>query len=127
MATLALPGWQINAALALLGAAFAIGCVRFGAAAERVYGKKDPGRVVADEVAGQSLTLLFLPWPAGAAGRAALIAAIAFLFFRICDIAKPWPAHRLQRLTGGWGILIDDLVAGVYAALATQVVVRIAF
>lgn len=124
MAALSLPGWQIDAALALLGVAFAIGCVRFGAAAESVYGKKDPGRVVADEVAGQSLALLLLPWPDGDLGRTALIAGVGFLFFRVCDIAKPWPAHRLQRLAGGWGILVDDLVAGLYAAIATQLVVR---
>lgn len=124
MAALALPDWQIDAALVLLGVAFAIGCVRFGHRAEAVYGKKDPGRVVADEVAGQSLALLALPWPSGEPLKALFVGGSGFLVFRLCDIVKPWPARRCEALPGGWGILVDDLFAGLYALAMTQIVVR---
>jgi len=122
--------WMIDAALGLLGLLFAIACVRFGDEAERVTGRKDPSIVVADEVAGQALALLLLPWREAVGGdgwmRNAAMAGIAFLAFRGLDIWKPPPARGLQRLGGGWGILIDDLIAGGYALLLTQLVVRLA-
>ena len=52
------------------------------------------------------------------------MAATAFFAFRICDIVKPPPANGLQKLPAGWGILVDDLVAGVYALVLTQLLVR---
>jgi phosphatidylglycerophosphatase A len=55
-----------------------------------------------------------------------MLAITAFVMFRAFDIAKPPPARGWQRMTGGWGILIDDVIAGVYALIATQVVARIA-
>ncbi|MCA9288924.1 MAG: phosphatidylglycerophosphatase A [Phycisphaerales bacterium] len=85
--------------------------------AEAVFGH-DPSEVVADETAGQCIPLLLIP-PAliGAGWWQALMAlALAFLLFRAFDIAKVWPANALQRVPGGWGILLDDLVAGLYAA-----------
>ncbi len=96
---------------------FSAACVLQGPRAERYYGRKDPSNAVADETAGQCLSLLGLPvltlWP--------MLATLAFAFvaFRICDIIKPWPANGLQRLPAGWGILIDDLIAGLYAAACT--------
>jgi phosphatidylglycerophosphatase A len=51
--------------------------------------------------------------------------AFAFVAFRLLDIVKPWPAHGLQRVPGGWGILLDDLVAGVYALVIVQVCARL--
>lgn len=76
-------------------------------------GLEDPQEVVVDEVVGQWLALvpvaLDLP-----------MYAVAFLAFRIFDIVKPWPANWAdRRLPGGWGIMSDDLVAGVYAAVVT--------
>ena len=78
--------------------------------AERVIGGKDPGAIVIDEVAGMTLSVLFLPLtpPALAAG---------FALFRAFDIWKPFPARRSQRLGGGVGVMIDDLIAGLYALL----------
>jgi phosphatidylglycerophosphatase A len=100
-----------------------------GDAAERRFGKKDPGSVVADEVAGQSLALMWLPWsiPNSGSGNARIIAtcAIAFFAFRLFDIIKPPPARGWQRFPGGLGILIDDIVAGFYALVATQILVRV--
>ena len=84
--------------------------------AERVLGVEDPGPVVIDEVVGMFVSLLFLPatWP---------VIAAAFVAFRVFDIVKPWPANRLEHLPGGWGVMADDVMAGIYANLAVQILV----
>ncbi len=118
-------GIAFDIVLVVTGSAFAVSCVRWGAWAEGRYGK-DPGRVVADEVAGQSLALLFLPWrelPEHVGFDAALLST-GFLAFRAFDIVKPPPARQLERLGGGWGILMDDVAAGIYALAVTQVAAR---
>jgi phosphatidylglycerophosphatase A len=76
--------------------------------AEREGGRHDPGFVVIDEVAGQWTALLFAP----ADWRYALM---AFVLFRLIDVTKPFPVRRLERLPGGWGIVFDDVAAGLYA------------
>jgi phosphatidylglycerophosphatase A len=112
--------------MALVLLIFAGACIRDGEAAEARFGKKDPGQVVADETAGQCLPLMFLPATAVAGWPAMLMTLpLAFVSFRIMDIVKPWPARQLQRVPGGWGILIDDLFAGVYALVVVQVVTRL--
>lgn len=77
-------------------------------AAEGYFGKKDDGRVVIDEVAGYLVTMLGAPhnWKCALAG---------FLLFRFFDVIKPTPARQLQALPGGWGIVLDDVMAGVYS------------
>ena len=83
---------------------------------------KDPGEVVADETAGQCIPLMFLPaWCFTDFWRAVATVAAAFLLFRILDIIKPWPAKQIQSRPYGWGILLDDLFAGAYAAVIMQV------
>ena len=76
--------------------------------AARESGREDPGFVVIDEVAGQWIALLFSP----ADWRHALIALI---LFRLFDITKPFPARQLESLPEGWGIVFDDVAAGLYA------------
>lgn len=115
---------HIDMALAGVGLVFGIGCLVFGASAEKRFGKKDPGSVVADEFAGQSLALMWLPW-SGGNDRIIATCVIAFLSFRFFDIVKPPPARAWQRFDGGLGILIDDLVAGFYALVATHILVRV--
>jgi len=116
--------WMIDATLGLMALWGGIVCVRFGAHAEEIFARKDPIQVVSDEVMGQSIALLLLPWGGPEqGGRNLMIAAIAFLTFRVLDIVKPPPAFQLQRLQAGWGILLDDLIAGIYASLVTQAVV----
>ncbi len=87
--------------------------------AEVVFAQKDPKYVVIDEVCGMLLSLSFLPF------YSLKIVIIAFLLFRILDTLKPYPAARLEKLKGGLGIMLDDLVAGVYANLILQVVLRL--
>ena len=72
----------------------------------------DPPEIVIDEVAGQWLPLLVVP-------SDILYYTLGFIFFRIADILKPWPVSLVdQRIKGGLGIMLDDMFAGIYAALA---------
>jgi phosphatidylglycerophosphatase A len=76
----------------------------------------DPGFIVIDEVAAMFLTLIAAP-------RTWWAYAIGFLLFRLADIVKPWPASWCDReVHGGLGVMLDDLVAGVYACAATWVI-----
>jgi phosphatidylglycerophosphatase A len=86
------------------------------------YGRKDPGPFVLDEVGGVCLTMLGLPVRAD--WRELSVVFIAFVAFRLFDILKPPPCRQLEKLPAGWGILMDDLMAGVYANLLCQIVVR---
>ena len=105
---------------------FSWACFAHGDQAEALFGKKDPGQVVADETAGQAIALLFIPAAAVATPLAAAgTLLLAFLAFRFFDITKIPPAYKLQRLTGGWGILVDDLVAGLYAFGLVQIFTRL--
>ena len=75
--------------------------------AERLLAAKDPGAIVIDEVAGMTLAVLpFTLTPA--------VLAAGFVLFRIFDIAKPFPARASQRVSGGMGVMVDDLIAGLY-------------
>ncbi|CAG0989500.1 phosphatidylglycerophosphatase A [Phycisphaerales bacterium] len=113
-----------NAVLAAVLVIFSAACVVQGDAAEARWGK-DPSNVVADETAGQCIPLMFLPAGAVVSLELSLFTlALAFIAFRVLDILKPWPANRLQDIPGGWGILLDDLVAGVYAMVIVQVCSR---
>ncbi len=84
-------------------------------------GNRDPGKVVVDEVLGQWITL------SGAATLNWKSYLAAFLLFRILDIWKPPPVRQLEDLPGGFGIVADDLMAGVYGALAIFVLDRFRF
>ncbi len=81
--------------------------------AERHFGRSDPGAIVIDEVAGMLVTLCWLPVSWGGA-------LIGFLAFRAFDIVKPFPARSAERLPRGWGVMADDIVAGVYAHLVLR-------
>ena len=123
------PLWLVNGCLVLMGLVFSMACIRFGGLAESVYGRKDPGQVVADEIGGQCVALLLLPWAApdleGALVWNVLLAVGAFLAFRFFDILKPPPARNLERLKGGFGILVDDLITGAMALVVMQVFSRV--
>ena len=100
----------------VLAAALVVGAVGIwaGGREEARLQTHDPGSVVVDEAAGMLVALVghprSLPW----------VLAL-FLLFRVMDIWKPAPIRQLQRLPGGWGIVVDDLLAGVYANLLLQV------
>jgi len=77
---------------------------------------KDSYRIVIDEVAGMCLSLLFIPvrWQ---------YMVIGLLLFRFFDIAKPLYIRKMEQLHGGWGVMMDDMLAGLYSNLALQVIV----
>ena len=83
------------------------------------YGREDPGVVVIDEVAGMLITCLWLPLaPVGL--------LVAFLAFRLFDIVKLYPASAAERLPQGWGIMADDVVAGLYAYAIVRLLIWLA-
>ena len=83
----------------------------------RESGRKDPGHVVIDEVAGQLITLIALPAVPG-------YAVLGLLLFRFFDILKPWPVRKLESLPEGTGIMMDDVAAGVLALICAQLIHR---
>jgi phosphatidylglycerophosphatase A len=100
--------------------------------AERVFGGKDDGRIVIDEVAGQLLTLApLVPLRADLSARAAgewlgvspffWLAVTGFVAFRVLDVWKPGPVRWVQRFSGGPGVMADDLLAGAIGAVALAV------
>jgi phosphatidylglycerophosphatase A len=115
-------GPSIAPAVGLLmsGLAVALLAVPISTRASRALGRKDPGCIVLDEVAGQLLACSPIPlflYPSRAAAGAAWLAA--FLAFRFFDVVKPGAVRRLQALPEGLGIVADDVLAGLLAAGAT--------
>jgi phosphatidylglycerophosphatase A len=111
----------------LLGAfALAALSVWLSGFAEQTLGKKDPGSVVIDEIC--AIPFCFIAWLLLGSGTSASdlhpmllfenghwkATLIIFVLFRIADISKPWPANISQKLPGGWGVTVDDLIAAVW-------------
>jgi phosphatidylglycerophosphatase A len=90
-----------------------------GDEAEKVFNKKDDRRIVIDEVCGMLVALAFLPFDAR-------LVFWAFFLFRAFDTLKPAPAYSLQKIRGGAGVMLDDIIAGVYTNILLQVVWRVA-
>lgn len=111
-------GWTLLGVAALL---FLPACWAASVCA-RVFQQHDPSRVVIDEVIGQLITLAAVPAVAGVwkywLG--------GLILFRMFDIFKPWPVRRLERLPGGYGIVTDDVMAGVYGFGVLKVVALVA-
>jgi phosphatidylglycerophosphatase A len=124
-------GGSAPVAAAVMGVLVFVGsvaCVAGAPAAIAALGKLDPGEVVADEFAGQALAYLVVPFflPAELSlKQCCLVTAAGFVLFRLFDIAKPWPIRKLEKLPAGWGILADDLLAGVFAAVVLIVLVKL--
>ena len=115
----------VMAALTVAGSAVCILCAPAVIAAT---GQTDPRLVVADEFAGQALTFLAVPFLAAgpiSTKQVWAVTVLGFLLFRLFDIVKPWPVHGVEKLPQGWGILADDLLAGVYAAVLLVVCLRL--
>jgi phosphatidylglycerophosphatase A len=114
--------WASQVIIVGIGSLAALACVQLGPWTVAHFGKKDPGPCVIDETAGFCITMLFLPITSQGLW---LTVVLAFIAFRVFDIIKPPPAKRLERLPSGWGILMDDLLAGLYANIACQILLRV--
>ena len=113
--------WQMVLLLGCLAAS--VLSVALGPWAIGYFKKSDPQPFVLDEVAGICLTNLFLPMYGG--WRQVWVIGIAFLAFRLFDVTKPPPARQLENLPAGWGLLLDDLAAAVYANMLCQLLLRL--
>ena len=102
--------------IVLLGVLLLVGVWSSGRL-ERLLGE-DPSAAVIDEVLGMTLTMIAAP-------ITAFTLVLGFVLFRIFDVVKVWPGRRAERLHGGWGIMLDDVVAGIYAAVVLQLILRV--
>ncbi len=91
--------------------------VKVSADAQSIFHKEDPGEVVIDEVAGFLVTMFLVP-----PSNIGLVLGV--VLFRLFDIVKPPPCRRLEALPRGYGIVVDDIAAGVYANICLQVITR---
>jgi phosphatidylglycerophosphatase A len=107
---------------ALLILAFACAGIPAASYIERMEGQKDPGCVVIDEVVGQWISFLFIP--SALINSHFWILPAGFLFFRFIDIIKPFPARQAERIPGGLGVMLDDIIAGLYACVILNLTVK---
>lgn len=92
--------------------------IKLGDDAEIYFAQKDPQEVVLDEMLGFWVTMLFHPFSWSGA-------VLGFFFFRLFDIMKPYPIRKLEHFRGGLGIMIDDIIAGVYANITIAIIMLI--
>jgi phosphatidylglycerophosphatase A len=105
------------AALAVSVAAFVALSIWVSTLAERAFGH-DSSRIVIDEFAGYLVAVAFLP-------KTLLVYALALILFRVLDIVKPFPARRAEALGGGAGVVLDDVVVGVYTNILIRVMLLV--
>ncbi len=99
-----------------LSAFFLVG-VYLSSHGEKEWRQKDPGKIVIDEVFSIFITFLFIPvYPV-------MLVVIGFILNRIFDIFKPFPTRLLEKAPGGWGVMLDDLMAGIYSNLALRLLI----
>ncbi len=90
----------------------------FSGQMERIEGQKDPSAVVIDEVAGMMIAMYAIPFTSWK------VVLIAFFLFRACDMFKVYPAGKFEQIHGGAGIMLDDVIAGVYTNIVMQIALR---
>ncbi len=110
-----IPGFENPALMIGMISLFILIGVPIGDKFESVYGK-DPKQCTIDEVVGTWITLIFLP-------KKIWWIALAFIIWRALDIIKPFPARRLEKIKGGWGIMLDDIVSGIYSFISIQLII----
>jgi phosphatidylglycerophosphatase A len=114
-----IPGFESSLILGLvILLVFGLGIIA-SSIMEKRYGH-DPSEVTIDEIAGMWIALLLLP-------KTIMVVLAAFLCFRFFDIIKPFPARKFDTMYGGFGIMMDDVVAGIYANLTIQILLLIPF
>ncbi len=107
-----------------LAAHGAIVTVVYGDRAIAQYGE-DPHMIVSDEQCGQAITYLWFWSFAGGTKEILAVALAGFILFRAFDILKPPPVRQLEKVKGAWGVLLDDIMAGIYAGIVLQICYRL--
>ena len=114
-----IPGMENWKLLLLLSVLFSVYGFYVGGLFEKAYGK-DPSECTIDEVAGMWISLLFLP-------KNFLVAVITFFLWRAIDIVKPSPARQAEALPGGYGIMMDDIIGGLYTCIIMNLLMLVPF
>ena len=110
-----IPGFENPTILLTLISLFSIIGIYTGNKFEKVYGK-DPAQCTIDEMVGMWITLLFIP-------KYIWYILFAFIIWRILDIIKPFPANIFEKINGGWGIMLDDIMAGLYSLILVHIII----
>ncbi len=100
--------WLLPHLLVLIAVFFFLG-VKSASVLEKEWGH-DPSKIVVDEMVGVWIAMLGVPF-------SLVNLALAFVLFRVFDIWKPFGIRKMERLGGGWGVMMDDVLAGVYSAV----------
>ena len=117
----------VNITLAILFIYGFWATIYFGDKGIEHYGD-DPGMIVSDEVCGQAVAFFWLhQWADFSAAKIAVYCFAGFVLFRIFDIVKPWPACYFDSLKNKWGVLFDDIAAGVYAGIILQILFNLQY
>ncbi|OGV57561.1 MAG: hypothetical protein A2X49_00225 [Lentisphaerae bacterium GWF2_52_8] len=101
----------------LLAAALTIVAIFVSDRAEKSFGSKDPKKVVIDEVAGMLITMTAVSPTIGHM-------ITGFIIFRVLDIIKPYPAGLMEKIKGGAGIVLDDVVSGIYSCIILHFIIK---
>jgi len=114
-----IPGFENPTFLLTIITFFTIVGVGIGTKFESIYGK-DPKQCTIDEMVGMWISLLFIP-------KKIWFIILAFVIWRVFDIYKPFPVNIAEKLNGGLGIMLDDIVAAIYTLIVTHIIIFILF
>lgn len=112
-----IPGMENPTILLILISLFSVVGIPIGTKFEVLYGK-DPKQCTIDEMVGMWITLLFIP-------KKIWFILLAFIIWRVLDIVKPFPANIAEKLKGGVGIILDDVIAAIYALTISHIIINI--
>jgi len=112
-----IPGMENPTILLVLISLFFVVGIPIGTKFEAIYGK-DPKQCTIDEMVGMWITLLFIP-------KNIWLILMAFIIWRVLDIVKPFPANIAEKLNGGVGIILDDVIAAIYALTISHIIINI--
>ena len=110
-----LPGFENPTVLLLAISVCTVVGIKLGSKFEKEYGK-DPAQFTLDEFVGTWMSLILVP-------KTVLFIGISFLIWRALDILKPFPARQSEKLKGGWGIMIDDIISAIYTLILVHIII----
>ncbi|MFC2085541.1 phosphatidylglycerophosphatase A [Bacteroidota bacterium] len=112
-----IPGFENPTIMIFSISVFTILSISLGKKFESIYGK-DPKQFTIDEFVGQWISLLFIP-------KIIWLITCVFIIWRFMDIVKPFPARQLEKIKGGWGIVLDDIISGFYTLVVVHILITL--